>query len=204
MLLVMLCAVGSHAERVTIQTCDGLSETRVNMTDISVENVYLGEHMIIHFTLSTNRALPNIVLGFNLNTAGFTLPCNRKTEFGSCDYSMCGRKTFRIEESLCAAWNCKCPIQSGSYVTRSGIKFQMPNFNGIIGTVITRSPTVVTIRLKEEGKAVFCGRFPVKIKSRNTQKLFGIFGRLSCAANHVEPETDESIVSYAYLDDLII
>lgn len=170
LLLLALAANAASGDQVYVSPCDNLGATGVSISDVYLDNLYLGEAMTMKFRLNTNRPLANPELQFKIVAANHDVPCDPKTEAGSCTYSLCGPTYYEVESKICTGWGCVCPIQAGSYMDPNGIQLTLPSFDGIIGEIITKSDTSVTLRLVEDGTPVYCGTGSVRVQKRGRKR----------------------------------
>lgn len=166
---VLSFAMGSP---IKIQFCDNLDGSHVNLTNIDVSNVVLGETMKIKYNFNTDRPIKNGTFAFELENSGIKIPCNKQTEFGSCSYSFCRQRNYAIETTMCAPWKCKCPVKAGHYAVNN-LNFPTPEIGGLLGSIIASQKTVVTIRIKENSRVISCMTFSIRAKRRGG----GIFGK---------------------------
>jgi len=106
--------------------------------------------MMMEFRLNTVKLLKNPELQLNV-----LLPWYPATKASSESYSLCGRKTSELEDQICKAWKCLCPIKPGSYQNNARVKVEKHALLGLINAAIY--DTKVYLRIKDGGTPLFCG-----------------------------------------------
>ena len=159
--LLALCASGTLCALVDVRACNNLAGTGINLTDVDIDHVVLSEEMTIKFRLNTGQVLNDPKLQFILDAKGREVPCSQEKEVGSCTYSLCGKKEFNVESSMCTPWKCECPIKPGSY-KHDGIHLTLPTFSKTISRIVTRSAIEVTLKIEDPPASLFCGTFAVR------------------------------------------